>query len=106
MKSTTSAATIEKLREIFATHGLQQTVVSDNGTNFHPASNGQAERAVCVFKEGIEKMEGGSLKTKLLRFLLKCWITPHTTTGVPPSQLLMKRHLHSQLDLVRPNTND
>ncbi len=119
MKSTTSTATIEKLREIFAIHGLPKTVVSDNGTNFssgefelfmsqngikhikvspyHPASNGQAERAVRVFKEGIEKMEGGSLKTKLARFLLKYRITPHSTTGVPPAQLLMNRKLHTHL---------
>jgi transposase InsO family protein len=32
--STTSTATTEKLREIFATHGLPTTVVSHNGTNF------------------------------------------------------------------------
>ena len=73
MKSTTSNATIEKLREIFATHGLPAILVSDNGSNFtssefkefmkrngikhikvtpyHPASNGLAERAVRVFKK-------------------------------------------------------
>ena len=34
MKSITSTATIEKLREMFATHGLPATVVSDNGSNF------------------------------------------------------------------------
>ena len=34
MKSTTSNVTIEKLREIFATHGLPETLVSDNCTNF------------------------------------------------------------------------
>ena len=128
MKSTTSTATIEKLREIFATHGLPKTVVSDNGTNFssgefelfmsqngikhikvspyHPASNGQAERAVRVFKEGIAKMEGGSLKTKLARFLLKYRITPHSTTGVPPAQLLMNRELHTHLDLLHPKVSD
>ena len=31
MRSTTSAATIVKLKEIFATHGLPETIVSDNG---------------------------------------------------------------------------
>ena len=68
MKSTTSAASNEKLREMFATHGLQATVVSDNGSKFtssefqefmknngikhitvspyHPTSNGLAERTV------------------------------------------------------------
>ena len=103
MKSTTSAATIEKLREIFATHGLPENIVSDNGPNFtsaefedflakngikhtkvsphQPASNGQAERAVRVFKEGMEKMEGGNMQTKLSGFLLKYRTTPHSTTG-------------------------
>ena len=87
MKSTTSSATIKKLREIFAIHSLPATLVSDNGSNFtssefeefmkrngikhikvapyHPASNGLAERAVRVFKEGFEKMGEGSIQTKL-----------------------------------------
>ncbi|CAB4045415.1 integrase core domain, partial [Paramuricea clavata] len=75
MTSTTSTTTIEKLREIFATHGLPATVVSDNGIEefmkrngikhikvspYHPASNGQAERAVRIFKEGNEKMKEGN----------------------------------------------
>lgn len=120
MKSTTSNATIEKLREIFATHGLPATLVSDNGSNFtssefeefmkrngikhikvapyHPASNGLAERAVRVFKEGFEKMGEGSIQTKISRFLLRYRTTPHSTTGVPPSEVLMKRKLHTQLD--------
>ena len=34
MKSITSTATIEKLREMFATRGLPATLVSDNGSNF------------------------------------------------------------------------
>ena len=125
MKSTTSTATIEKLREIFATHGLPATLVSDNGSNFsssefeefmkkngikhvkvapyHPASNGLAERAVRIFKEGFEKMEGGSVKTKLSRFLLSYRTTPHSTTGVPPAELLMKRKLHTQLNQIVPS---
>lgn len=121
MRSTTSAATIMKLREIFATHGLPETIVSDNGPNFenflskngikhtkvspyHPASNGQAERAVRAFKEGVEKMEEGTMQDKLSRFLLKYRTTPHTTTGVTPAELLMKRKLRTKLDLMVPNT--
>ena len=125
MRSTTSAATIVKLKEIFATHGLPETIVSDNGPNFtsaefenflskngvkhtkvlpyHPASNGQAERAVRAFKAK-EKMEEGTMQDKLSRYLLKYRTTPHMTTGVPPAELLMKRKLKTKLDLIVPNT--
>ena len=34
MSSTTSAATVEKLRYIFAVHGLPQRIVTDNGPQF------------------------------------------------------------------------
>ena len=128
MKSTTSNATIKKLRDIFATHGLPATLVSDNGSNFtssefeefmkrngikhikvapyHPASNGLAERAVQVFKEGFEKMGEGSIQTKISRLLLRYRTTPHSTTGVPPAELLMKRKLHTQLDRIFPSVAD
>ena len=75
--SLTSETTIRTLRGIFATHGLPELIVSDNGSLFtsgefyefvqrngirhvkcspyHPASNGQAERAVQTFKEGLKK---------------------------------------------------
>ena len=128
MKSITSTATIEKLREMFATHGLPGTVVSDNGSNFtssefqefmkkngikhikvapyHPASNGLAERAVRIFKEGYEKMEDGSVQTKLSPFLLSYCTTPHSATGVPPAELLMKGRLHTQLNQLVPSVAD
>ena len=128
MKSTASTATIEKLREMFATHGLPAVLVSDNGSNFnssefeefmkkngikhikvapyHPASNGLAERAVRIFKEGYEKMEDGSVQTKLSRLLLSYRTTPHSTTGVPPAELLMKRRLHAHLNQLVPSRAD
>ena len=123
-KSTTSAATIEKLKEIFVTHGLPENIVSDNGPNFtsaefedflakngikhtkvspyQPSSNEQAERAVRVFKEGIEKMEGANMQ-KLSRFLLKYRATPHSTTGVTPAQLIMEKKIRTGLDLLLRN---
>ncbi|VDI55684.1 Hypothetical predicted protein [Mytilus galloprovincialis] len=73
MSSTTSEATVDKLKQTFATHGLCDLIITDNGTAFtsrefaefirvngikhrttapwHPASNGCAERAVQTFKE-------------------------------------------------------
>ena len=38
------------------------------------------------------------------RFLLKYRTTPHTTTGVTPVELLIKRKLRTKLDLIVPNT--
>ena len=30
-------------------------------------------------------------------------MTPHTTTGISPAELLFGRHLRTQLDAIRPN---
>ena len=120
----TSTTTIECLWSIFATHGLPEMLVTDNGTQFtstefksfmenngihyvksapyHPASNGLAERAVQLFKESMKKSPGGSLESRISRFLLWNHLTPHTTTGVAPAELLLGRIFRSQLDLVKP----
>ena len=96
-------ATIEKLKIIFAKHGLFEKIVTDNGTVFtsdefegflkaneithtrtapyHPAPNRLAKRAVHTFKQGIKHIQGGSLETRLAGFLFKYRTTPHTTTG-------------------------
>nr|XP_055054019.1 uncharacterized protein K02A2.6-like [Misgurnus anguillicaudatus] len=121
----TSQVTIEKLRQCFSIHGLPQTIVSDNGTcftsqefqaflkqngiqhitfaPFHPASNSLAERAVQSFKQGITKIKGDTLETKLARFLFNNRITPQTTTGVSPAEMLMSRRLRSTMDLLPPD---
>ena len=70
---------------------------------YHPASNGLAERAVQCFKESMKKfLLTDSLETKLSRFLFWNRLTPHSTTGVPPAQLLLGRIPRSQLDLLKP----
>ena len=123
--STSSQSTIQELRKIFATHGLPETIVSDNATSFtsaefkefvakngirhitsapyHPATNGLAERAVQTFKESMRKSTRGDLETKLARFLFHYRTTPHTTTGVSPAELLLKRKPRSHLDILKPN---
>ena len=127
LKSASSTATIMKLRALFASHGIPDSVVSDSGSSFvsaemkeflaangveqitsspyHPASNGLAERAVQTFKAAIKKMKGTSLETKLQRFLLNYRTTPQGTTEVLPCQLLIGRQLKTLLDLVLPNVN-
>ena len=127
MSSTSANATITALRSLFATHGLPEEIVADNGPQFvagelkdfltaygvrlclsspyHPASNGEAERAVRTFKEAmrIMKNEPGTQTEKLARFLLGYRTTPHTATGYPLAEILMGRKLQTRLELLRPN---
>ena len=124
MKSITTTATVDQLRLIFSTHGLPKTLVTDNGRSFtsnefhrfchangihhitspyHPSTNGLAERAVQSFKQGLKRMQGESLVLKLARYLFCYCITPHSTTGLFPAELLKGRHPRSVLDLVHPD---
>ena len=70
---------------------------------YHPATNGLAEKAVQTMKQGIRQMQNGSIEEKLAKFLFKYRITPHSTTGVSPSELLMGRRIRSRLDLLLPD---
>ena len=82
MSTATSLTTIQQLCQMFARFGLPETIVSDNGPQFtssefaefyrsngirhilvapyHPASNGLAERAVKIVKQGLKKVSEGS----------------------------------------------
>ena len=125
VNSATSNATIEKLQSVFATHGLPEVMVSDNGTAFtseefaafvqkngirhltsapyHPASNGLAERAVQTLKTALKKDSSGvSLEKQIHHFVFRYRITPHSTTGVAPAELLLGRRPRSRLDLLHP----
>ena len=123
--SATSRATIDKLQLVFATHGLPEVIVSDNGSSFtseefsafvqsngikhltsapyHPASNGLAERAVQTVKNALKDSSGANLETQISRFLFHYRITPHSTTGVPPAELLLGRRPRCRLDLLHPD---
>ena len=125
MTSTTTERTVDELRLIFAQHGLPEEVVSDNRPQFisnefsefmskngvkhtlvpsyHPQSNGAAERSVRVIKEALVKQvldsnRAWSLKHRLADFLLRYRTTPHSTTGISPAELLMKRRLRTRLN--------
>ena len=124
--STATSHTIQKLRNMFATHGLPETVVSDNGSCFtsgefstfmayygvrhiksapyHPATNGLAERAVQTFKNALKKASKEDLEITLTKFLFTYRNTPHSTTGISPAELLLKRQPRSRLTLLRPST--
>ena len=98
VNSTSSEVTIQKLQQIFSTHGLPEQIVSDNGPAFtsyefkdymkqsgihhirtspyHPSSNGLAERAVQTFKSSLKKLEG-NVKTRLYLILQNMYQTDH-----------------------------
>ena len=46
----------------------------------------------------------GSINTRLAQVLFSYSITPQTTTGVSPSELLLGRRPKTGLDLLRPHT--
>ena len=85
-----------------------QTFMTKNGIRhvtsspYHPSSNGLAERSVQTFKEHMKKTAEGSLETRISRFLFWNRLTPHTTTGKTPAELLLGRIPRSQLDLLKP----
>ena len=125
VRSTDARTTIRVLRKLFATHGVPKVIVSDNGPGFasaelgqflsqngikhtfsapyHPSSNGQAERYVRIMKESLKSLKEGDVETKLCRFLFRYRITPQTTTGQSPSELLFNRKVRSALSHMRPD---
>ena len=127
VSAATSTQTVEHLRNIFATHGLPEMLVTENGSVFtsfefqdftkrngirhvtsapyHPASNGLTERMVQTFKEHI-RMKDGSVDTRISRFMFQYCTTPHTTTGVSPAELLLGCRPRTILDLLIPNTSE
>ena len=125
MTTATALTTIQHLRTLFARFGIPESLVSDNGPQFtaaefqlfckqngirhiqvapyHPAPNGLAEMAVQTFKKGIQKFKTGTIGDRIARFLMQYRVTPHTTTGSSPAELLFGRRLRTRLDTIRPN---
>ena len=119
-----ASETIKNLRHCFCQLGIPVTIVSDNGTCFtsqefqdflklsgirhvtsavyRPATNGLAERMVQSFKSALATSKE-PYTTVLDKFLFKYRVTPHTTTGVSPAELLFKRKLRCRLDLLHPS---
>ena len=103
--STATSNKGRKLRSIFATHGLPETMVSDNSPCFtsaefttfmtenaihhikaapyHPSTNGLAEREQCTHSKMLKKGPTTDLEKELSRFLFNYRRTPHSTTGIP-----------------------
>lgn len=114
LTSTTTAHVTEKLKSIFARHGVPETVVTDNGPQFsaiefaafardydfthmtssprYPQSNGEAERAVRTVKSLLKKGEDP------YKALMAYRATP-LSHGSSPAQLLMGRNIRTPLPI-------
>ena len=124
MNSATSKVTIQHLRTVFAQFGIPDSIVMDNGTCFtsaefeefwtkngishkstpyHPATNGMAERAVQILKQGLKKNTEGCPSDRIAKLLFMYRRTPHSATGVSLAKLLIGRDPKLHLDLLKPD---
>ena len=115
LDSTDSVGVIKALKDVFATHGLPDIVISDNGPQFsshafqefaksycfthttssplYPRANGEAERAVRTLKGFLKKDVDVHLA------LLTYRSTP-LQNGLSPSELLMGRRLRTHMPML------
>ena len=127
--STSARATIPKLDKLFATHGIPETVKTDNGPpwnsyefndfanylGFHhqkvtplwPEANGMVERFMRTLKKTIQtaQVEGKVWQQELWSFLRNYRATPHSTTGVSPAEALYGHQIRTSLPQIHiPST--
>ena len=118
LKSLTSEEVISHLKSIFARHGIPETVVSDNGTQYssskfasfataygftlstsspkYPQSNGEAERAVQTLKGLLKRASDPYLALLNYRATpLKC--------GFSPAEKLFGRKIRTQVPAIPSN---
>ena len=113
--STSAAAVIPRLDQMFAAFGTPQVLRSDNGPPFNskafadfanylgfrhhlvtprwPRANGEAERFMKCIKKIVQtaQIEGRSWKQQLFNFLRVYRATPHTSTKICPHEALFGR---------------
>ena len=57
-----------------------------------------------LVKQEVLEVKGGiSMKHRLANFLFRYRTTPHSTNGVTPAELMVKRQLRTRLSLIKPN---
>ncbi|XP_055911879.1 uncharacterized protein K02A2.6-like [Eupeodes corollae] len=115
-----------EVHQLFAIHGIPDVIVSDNGSAFtsydfktfcennlikhifsapfHPSTNGQVERMVRTTKEYLKKVPNGDIRLRLARFLLDQHVTPHSSTGRSPAELLFNRRPRTYFDKLHPES--
>ena len=128
VRSTKASTVIPKLDKIFAMHGLPSSVTSDNGPPFNgddydrylkhlgikrdpstpkwPQGNSEVERFNQTIGKALKtaKIEGRVWQQEINRFLLQYRTTPHSTTKVPPAELLFNRVVNGKLPTLLKET--
>ena len=100
-----------RMKSLARLHCEKKDFLKSNGIRhclslpYHPASNGEVERAVRIFKESMKTMkdEPGTLADKLARFLPSYRTMPHTATGCTPAELPIGRGIRTRLDILHPD---
>ena len=111
--------------KLFAVHGIPSVIKSDNGPRFNgdeykkylevlgvkpefarqywPQGNAEAERFMQPLGKALKTahIQGRLWQQELCRFLLQYRTAPHTTTGVPPLELLFNRTVRGKLPVLQ-----
>lgn len=129
LKSVTSRRIIDTLEPTFSTHGIPNSLKTDNGpqfvsdeiekyfrdndiehrtsTSLWPQANGEVERQnrslLKVMR--IAQAEKKDWRKELLKFFMAYRSTPHTTTGESPAKLLYGREIHTKLPSLRSSSS-
>ena len=130
VENTSTRETVRVLRRLFATFGVPQCIVSDNGTAFtsgnfgnflesngikhvrtapfHPSSNGQIEKMVQTYKKSFLKgmQENEDISKAMARFLISQHNTPIHSERMSPAELMMNRRLRTCLDTFHPERSE
>lgn len=126
--SMNSDTIIKTMRRMFASQGLPDVLISDNGRTFtseefnlflkkngirhlytppyHPASNGQIERAVQTFKNKLKKLANCSISwsEKLAKTLYFLRTVPNSCTNKTPAEMLNGRKYRTAVSALHPDS--
>ena len=128
LQTTACKQTKEKLKKIFATHGIPRRLESDNELPFnsidfahfaieegfehhkitplHPRANGEAKAFMKVLNktEQIATLQNKDSAPAIQEMLIGYRSIPHPATGISPYEALMKRQVRTNSDTYRGNT--
>ena len=132
MPKTDAASVITVIRSLFATWGVAEEMVSDNGPPFqseelkmcfekngvvhrfsptyHPQSNGQIEVGVKTLTYSLEKqLMGQKTSARTLQHRVDVWCfayrnTPHTVSEEKPSEMFLGRQPRTPFSMLHPRS--